>query len=610
MKSKASYLILILLLFFNGMVWAESLKIVARVDRNPVAEDEPFTYEIEISGPNQDLPEVEPPEFEHFALIGGPSVSTSFQMINFKMSASRTYSFVLQPREKGEFVIPAVEVEYKGKTIRSNAVKVVVTAGSGGAAADQSQKQTVRPREESGDEKLAFLRVVPSRREVYINQEVLLRYKIYFRTNINNYQILSLPEAAGCWVEEYPIPQRPRIYSEVVNGVTYNVAEIKKIAVFPSRSGSIKISPLEMEVETVVRKKRRRRSLFDDFFEDPFGQMVQKKLSSGAVTVNVKPLPLSGRPDGFDGLVGDYKISGQPDKLICNTNEGISYKIKISGEGLLKFLNQLPLKASPDFEIYEPKVTQKVDKTGGKIVSSKEFEYVLVPRVAGKQKIEAIQIPFFNPRDGRYHTLRLPEVTIQVNPGKETAPLAGSGTMLSKREVTLIGRDIRFIKERSERFYKKGEMPYKTVAFYLGLLIPLVILGGAVGYRKHLDRMESDQEYARHRTAGKQAKKRLKEARKLLKEGNTEKFYGEISRALIGFVADKTNRPAAGLMRNDVEMLLREKVDDAELNARFLKLLDEADFKRFAPAASATEGMQEDYRVATELLTRLEKYFR
>ena len=93
-----------------------------------------------------------------------------------------------------------------------------------------------------------------------------------------------------------------------MDGKQYSVAEIRKIAVFSSKSGEITVSPLEMMVETVVQRRRRNsRSLFDDFFNDPFGQTVTSRISSGAVKINVLPLPKS-KPADFTGLVGDYKI--------------------------------------------------------------------------------------------------------------------------------------------------------------------------------------------------------------------------------------------------------------------------------------------------------------
>jgi len=603
-----------LVLFLFSVGWSQDIKITARVDRNPVGLDEQFTYEVEVSGPVQNLPDIELPDFSKFAVIGGPSVSSSFQIINFKMSASKIYTLVLMPREAGTFRIGAAVAQYKGKTYRSNEIELtVVKQGRSGSASRQRPPASTKdkPPADVDLSQTVFLQVIPSKRTAYVNEEVTLRYKIYFRTRITNNQIVKMPEAVGCWVEEYPVPRRPRIYTETIKGVQYNVAEIRKVAIFPNRSGKITVTPLELLVETVVRRQRSRDpfDMFDDFFGDPFGQVVQKKLSSGTVTLNVLPLPEEGKPADFSGLVGDFRIHSSIDKRSCQTNEALSYKVKISGRGLLKFLNELPVQFSPDFEVYEPKINQTQNKSGGRITSNKEFEYVIIPRVPGDKEIKSFRLSYFNPADKQYHYLTVPAYHIQVSKGKELALGMGNGTGLSKEEIQLLGKDIRFIKEDVPDFLPVGYAPYRSWWFVLGLVMPLVVLGGAWGYRSHLEKMSTNVQYARSRKARKLAQQRLKEAKSFWKQGRAGEFYGAVSRGLIGYVADKTNQPAAGLLREDVKKILESRGVNGELQQEFLKCLDEADFRRFAPGDVSDEEMKNFYQRAENILVKLEKYF-
>ncbi|MEJ2635059.1 MAG: BatD family protein [Calditrichia bacterium] len=604
--------ILILLVTFV-LGFSQDIKITAHVDKNPVGADEQFTYEVEVSGASQSLPDVDLPDFADFAILGGPSVSSSYQIVNFNMSASKSYSMVLMPRQTGTFKIGPAAITYKGKTIKSNTVDVTVTKQSGGS----SQRRQAPGRSSRGSQnesdadlsKVLFLDVIPSKRTVYVNQEVTLRYKIYFRTQITNNEVSKLPEAVGSWVEEYPIDSRPKIYTENVKGVQYNVAEIKKMAVFPSRPGKITISPLELIVETVVRRRRRSTNdLFDNFFSDPFGQVVKKRISSGPVEIKVLPLPEAGKPDNFSGLVGDFKIHSSVDKQATETNDAISYKVNISGRGLLQILNNLPVEFPPDFEVYDPKVNQSVNKSGAAITSNKEFEYVLIPRAAGEQRIKAVEIPYFNPQDRRYHSLKIPEYKIRVAQGKEVAMGVGSGAGLSKEEVRLLGKDIRFIKEDVAEFRPIGELPYENVWFIVSLVLPLLVLGAAWGYRNHLEKMSSNVQYARSRKAGKHAQMRLKEAKTFLNQKKAAEFYSAVSRGLIGYVADKTNQPAAGLLRDDVKGLLLKSNINGELESEFMTCLDEADFRRFAPGEVTDADMKNFYQKSEKILMKLGKF--
>lgn len=609
MKAVSSVLTVFILFSIFSPGLGEDISITASVDKNPVGIDEQFTYQVEVSGSIQNLPDVQLPDFKDIAILGGPNVSSSFQLNNFNMKASKTYYVVLMGKETGTFRIGAATVKYKGKTYRSNTVEVTIEKQAGaGKAAPRSSAQPDHQAQFSDKElsKNVFLKVFPSRRSAYVNQEITLRYKIYFRTNISNPEAVKIPEAVGCWVEEYPIRKRPRVYTETVRGVQYNVAEIKKMAVFPSRPGKITISPLELMVETVVRSSSR--DPFD-FFNDPFGRVVKARVRSDPVEINALSLPSRGKPDNFSGLVGDFRIHSSIDKESVQTNEAVSLFVKISGEGTLKFLNQLPVQFPPDFEVYDPKINESVNKSGGAITMNKEFEYVFIPRVPGEFRIKPFTVSYFNPEDKKYHDLRTPGYDVKVRRGKEIAASAGSGTALSKEEVKLLGSDIRFIKEDISGFHSIDTLPYERWWFYALLTLPVVFLGIAWMYRNHSEKMSTNVQYARSRKARKQAQQRLKEANSYLKQGRIADFYSAISRGLVGYLADKTNQSAAGLVRDNVVELLQQHRVGEEMQSEFLKCLDEADFRRFAPGQVVDSEMEASYQNAEKILIQLEKYF-
>jgi hypothetical protein len=604
---KIIYITFIIVVF--QQLSAEEIQITASVDRNPVGEQEQFVYQIEISGSSQNLPDIQYPDFSAFHVVGGPSTSSSVQIVNFKISATRTHTIVLLPRKKGTFQIGPARATYKGKEFASEAISITVTKSTTAQGQAPSGKQNKL--EDVDLSQMVFLKVIPSQKTVYVNEEVTLNYKIYFRVNINNNEFSQLPSAVGCWVEEYPMPRRPSVKTETIQGVRFNVAEIKKAAVFPSKAGKITVTPLEMIVDVVVPRKKRRdsRSLFDDFFSDPFNQVVKKKISSGSLELNVLPLPKQGKPADFSGLVGKFQIQTSLDKNTVLTNEAVSYKIKVFGTGLLKYLNDLPLEFSPDFEVFDPKVAESVNKKGSRISSAKEYEYVLIPRVSGKQQLKAATIPYFDPWAKLYKNLKIPEFNIEVGKGKDLAASAGSGSVFSKEEIQLLGQDIRFIKENLSDLRPVGQKPYQNIWFYLSLLFPVILLGSAFLYRNHLEKMSTNIEYARSRKAQKMAQKRLSEAKNYLKQQQGAEFYAAVASGLVGYLADKSNRPAAGLVRGDIEALLDESSVNEDLVNKVLKCLDEADFRRFAPGSTTNTAMQDFYKHAEKLLIQLEKHF-
>lgn len=607
-KLKTVVLVLAGLVLGAGPLVAQEITLTASIDRNPVGLYDQFTYTLEIKGASSGYSEPQLPDFSDFRVMGGPNVSTSVQIVNGAYSANKIYNVILLPHKIGDFTFPAVAVSFKGKTYQSNPIQVTVipqSASSAQGGADAAPGDAVQA---APDE--LILRAIPSRRSVYVNDQVTVVYKLYFRNSVQGLDYLKLPETVGFWVEEYEIPQTNiPVTQETVNGVRYNVAEIKKMALFPTKSGELTVTPMQLAVNVVERRRRRDPfGSFDDFFSDPFGRTVRKVVANDPLTFHVRPLPSQGRPANFSGLVGNFLLKVEVDKTEVKANEAISYKVRLSGSGNLKSLSKLPIEFPPSFEAYEPKVNDAVNRSGSSMTASRELEYVLIPRTSGQYRIKPLEISYFDPASETYKTLKSPEFVFSVGEGKEMPGMAGSG-YLAKSEVKLLGKDIFFIKEESLRLQPLGYKPYRTPWFWGSLILPLIFLGLAYGYRTHHEKMATNLEYARQRKAYKQAEKRLKGASHFLKQRMFGEFYGEVSRSLIGFIADKTNRPAAGMLRQDVEKLLANKKVDAALVTDYLNCLDEADFRRFAPAQATDEDAKSFYHRAEEILVRLGKYF-
>jgi len=140
-------------------------------------------------------------------------------------------------------------------------------------------------------------------------------------------------------------------------------------------------------------------------------------------------------------------------------------------------------------------------------------------------------------------------------------------------------------------------------------VLPVLVFVGLVGVQRYREKLATNVGYARRQRAARQARERLKEARRRLASGAMGEFYGAIASALVGFVADKTNRSAAGLTQDDIRHLLTEKQVDSTLQQEFFACLNEADFKRFAPAQATAEEGKQCLERAESLLKNLMKYF-
>ncbi len=600
---------------FFGAEKAQAARVSVRayLDRNVVRVGDQFSLSIEVSGQDASkVPTPEPPDLSKFAAFVGSSTSQSIQFVNGRMSASKTTIFFFQATAPGMYTIPPVQVKFKGKTYSTNRVTIQVQKGAAtappaaGTAPGQTPGQSGLPKTSGPRRGDLFLRALVSRRKVYQNEPVVITYRIYTRVSVTGYGIKTLPQTAGFWAEDVPLSQRPQTRNEIYNGMKYVVADLKKMVLFPTAPGKKVISPMVITCQVRVHSKRRSNDIFDNFFNDDFfGRQVQEDIKSQPVTIEVLPLPEAGKPSDFSGAVGEFNLKASLSKDSVKANEAITLTVRISGSGNIKMLPEPKLNLPPDFEKYEPKVTQKINRTGAGVSGYKQFEYVLIPRFPGEQRIAPISFSYFDPRTKSYRTLHSPEFVVRVGRGSQTAVSLGEG--LSKEEVRLVGKDIRFIKTEPVQFVRLNNFFYKTPLFWILIFVPLLALCGAFGYKKYQDRLEENVAFARSQRAGQFAKKRLQKAKKLLSEDTQKEFFAEISRALLGFLADKFNLPAAGIMIDEVEGLMRERGVDEETIRKYLNCLQVCDFQRFAPANSSLSEMESCYNDASEAIVRLEK---
>ncbi len=610
----AAFAALILAFVAWGPQQARAAKISVRayLDRNVVRVGDQFSLSIEVSGQDASkVPMPEPPNLSKFAAFVGSSTSQSIQFVNGRMSASKTTLFFFQATAPGMYTIPPVNVKFKGKTYQTNRLTIQVQKGAAtpppvAGAPGQNPSGNKLPKATGPRRGDLFLRALVSKRTVYQNEPVVITYRIYTRVSVTGYGIKTLPKTAGFWAEDVPLPQRPQTRNEIYNGMKYVVADLKKMVLFPTAPGKKVIDPMVITCQVRVRSKRPSRDIFDNFFNDDFfGRQVQEDIKSQPITINVLPLPEAGKPADFSGAVGEFNLKASLSKDSVKANEAVTLTVRISGSGNIKMLPEPKLNLPPDFEKYEPKVTQKINRTSAGVSGFKQFEYVLIPRFPGEQRIAPISFSYFNPKTKSYRILHSPEFVVRVGRGAQTAVSLGEG--LSKEEVRLVGKDIRFIKTEPSEFIRLNNFFYKTPLFWVLIFGPLLALGGAVGYKKYQDRLEENVAFARSQRARQFARKRLQKAKKLLAEDTQKEFFAEISRALLGFLADKFNLPAAGIMIDEVEGLMRERGVDEETIRKYLDCLRVCDFQRFAPANSSLSEMENCYNDASDAIVRLEK---
>ena len=562
------------------------------------------------------------PSFEGFTVVGGPftSTSSSFQMVNGSMSHTIkcTYTFALQAYQEGTFHVGAASLNVKGKKVSSEPfdIKVIPDDGShaapsgGGTSSGQQQQNTNDPKVSGKD---LFLNVIPSKKSVYVGDQVVLTYKIYTKVPVSSLSVQRMPSYAGFWTKDISDNSNSlRQSTEYINGIEYTTAEVQKIVVVPQRAGKLTLDPMIIECVAQVRtESNRQRSMdpFEAFFNDPFFNRnitnVKKELTSQTLTLEVKSLPENGKPDSFAGAVGNYNFKSEIDKTELNTNDAFTLTLTVSGTGNVELL-QIPTPVfPPDFEVYDPKVTTSVNPTNNGLSGTKKAEFLVIPRRAGSFTIPRVEFSYFNPANESYQTLRSEPYEITVEKGAGTDD--GGGIYASNQEdIKYLGSDVRHIMTGNPRLKPTSTVFFGSSAYFVALLALLVLFIISLFVLKKREQLTQDTAANRNRKADKVARGRLKNAYQFLKAKDQEKFYVELSQALWGYIADKTGIERSKLSMDTVSETMKNKNVPDELTQQFVDTLNSCEFARFAPG-SAEEKMDDLYQRGIDVISKAEK---
>ena len=601
--------LLLIFTMLSAAIVAHAQNSIEVQTHNVVAADERFNVTFIIEGENN------PSDFtwspgDGFTLVWGPQQgrSTSMQIINGKTSKSvqTTYTYVLRPVSVGKFTLPAATAKVKGNTISSKPVAIeVVASGSSSSGGSQSQSsgQQQAQRQQTGqisDEDI-FLRVSFNRTNVVVGEPIIATIKLYQRVNIAGFESASFPTFNGFWSQEIEAPTNIEFSRETYDGQIYNSALLRKFVLIPQQQGTISIEPAELICLVQMRVSSPGTSIFDGFFDDY--RTVRKKVASKPVSINVSALP-AGAPSSFGGGVGLFTMSARVSKDSLKTHEAASLLVTLSGNGNVSLLEAPKVSFPPDMEVYDTKVSEKVDKSG--ISGSKFYEFPFIPRSHGDFTIQPIKYSYYDVNTKKYVTLETEPINVKVAKGAETETTGGiviNGS--AQKDVRNLGSDIRFINTKDPLLNPKGEFMIGSGLFwFLFIFIVLASVAGYLANRKYLER-RADVVGNRNRKATKMALKRLQLAGTFLKQNLYTAFYEELHKALLGFISDKLNVPVAELSKDRIaEILSANNVNQAYVDS-FISLLDACEFARYSPD-SGHEAMAAHYDEAVEVISSID----
>ena len=486
---------------------AADVSVTAEMSRPEISAGEMAELQIKVTGAQQaDVPQQIAVDGLQVRLTGQ---STQVQMVNFKVSSSVVYSYIVMPLRTGKFAIPGVTVTADGRQFRTAPLQFsVADTRAAPAPAVQQPAQSApppfpglqppprraRPAPQRVDEsRLSFGEITCPKKAIFAGEVVPVEIRYYFDAN---YQVQVRGKVdfggEGIVAERFPDPKESR---EERDGTVYNVLTFRTLlsAVKP---GTIDVPPAKLDCQVQVPGGAP--PGFDDPIfrqlmggQSPFMQARDLQVKTAPLHLDILPLPKEGRPASFSGAVGQFDI----DALVSNPKpapgDPATLSVKIGGKGNFKGMGAPVLTEDEGWRSYPP--TDKFDSSDDLSYSGvKSFDFTLIAQEPKKFSPGA-EFSYFDPTTAKYVTLNTKPLPLQASPGSASnpavAPDASVGSGETKTPSKNSGPDHQEVKQGDPvpgmtlRSWKTPLVRSEFVIATLAMLTAALALLGILWYR-------------------------------------------------------------------------------------------------------------------------------
>lgn len=561
----------------------------AKVSKKRLGLNERLRIDFEM---NENGDNFNPPPFKNFQIISGPQQAVSRSWVNGVQSFSKTYTYFLTPRSKGNFTIGQAEVTINGEIYKTSPIEIEVT---------NAVKKPNDPNNVEGqiDGNIHLVAEV-SNPNPYLNEGITIIYKLYFRNpiSVSDVSELETPSYGDFWSHLIKIGRAEINMRGTFKGESYNEVVWRKAVLYPQKSGNLILEPLTLDLTLSLPSNRR----------DLFGRRIltqsQKTITTGEKVIKVKDLPKKNKPENFSGAVGKFDFDLILSKNALKASESFQAKIKVRGKGNLNLFNLPSINVPNTLEVYEPEHNEKVKVTLTGIQGSVEDSYTIVPEFQGKYPIPSIEFTYFDPKLEAYKTLFSQELIVDVYDGP-TSGLPSVNNSLSKSKNSIVPNDssFRFIKLDTKLQQKNQKIFWRSYLFWALLFIPIVLIIASILIKKYILNQTEDLTTRKQKRAQKLAKKYLSSAKKVIQD--QAKFYEALERALHNYLKAKLKIETTELSKSKIQKLLNDKGIDKQISSEYVEVIENCERARYAPGSSI--NTKEDLEKSGELISKIDR---
>lgn len=603
MPVRVTATVLLLAATLVGSVSAQSespIRVTAEAEPMGVRTDEIVVFTVRVRGASiTTIRTPDPPSATNLSLQRrAPSTLRNLSFDGGAMGQTVTFTWRFRPRRVGTARIQPVTVTIRGEEYTTEGIRIRVrpTSRPPSARSHPRSRTSSPPSQEvehsALDARDLFIRATATADRAYQNEQVVVEYRLFYRPGVRlrHSRLADAWDAPGFWREEFDVASRPIPRTQRAYGRSYETIVLKRVALFPTRPGTLRVDPLRIEAEAQGTLQMRGGTVRSRF------EPVQ--LASEALSLPVRPLPPTPAPS-FDGAVGTFGMAVRTRTDSATVGTAVPVTVRVRGTGNLATLAPPRLDVPSEFEVYEPAVQTNVDRGGQRIGGTKVFTYTLVPRAPGTYDLPPATFSYFNPETEQYETLRSTPPTLHVTGEVADRVVGRTGDGLPVGDVTeLIGAD-------EPRWVRTDRPPlYRQLWVYLALMLPVLGAAGGALYRR---RSAEPAQGGDQGQALDTAQNRLDEARPHLRDGADSAAYDAVEQALLTFLGERIEGGRISASQSVLDRHLTRHGVPEELRTALYDLLDRCEEAQFAPDPSPRgtgEGVIDD---AQRVLRRLDE---
>jgi len=397
-----------------------------QVDKRTLSLDDTVTITLTLTDAFAAADNVQLP-LQNLVLDGSPSVSSEFSWINGQSSRRKVLRYVAHPRGAGAALIgPVVLHGADGQVETLAPVSIQVLPDL--AAGSNDPQRILHELLATGRDPI-FIVADADKTSVFTGEQVIVTWTIYNATNVQQHGINEIPKLADFWVEELDV-RNETAQQVVIGGLSMQRLVIRRVALFPLRSGTLTVDPISLEAQIMKRTN----------LGNPFGlfegSIVDVHRRTSPLTIEARPIP----PGPPVAAVGD--ISLQCSTPVQKNGGPVSMDVVMTGAANLRAVPPPAFSRAVDGNVQTTEGGVSVQRRD-EAVMTRRWRFLIFPATSGMFVIPPLTTNILTPAGVR-RELRCEQRALMVHPVDATAlqshaPPAGAPEEAARRSLPSIG---------------------------------------------------------------------------------------------------------------------------------------------------------------------------